>query len=154
MTIPSSIRLKEGEQPGAPYAAFQVGATLGPLAFTVDGGVAEAYRELHGGDGPWYREAGGEDGAYVPTLVLALYLLPVLYQRYPPLQGIVLTHQQFAFHLPVRAGDALVAEGAVLEKYERRGRRFVRWQAAFRTPAGDLVAEARNTFMLPLEEDG
>lgn len=151
MTIPSTIRLKEGEQPGAPFEAFEVGATLGPIEFTIDAGIAESYRELHGGDADWYRDAGGEVGPLVPPTVLALYLLPVLYQRYPPLQGIVLTHQRFAFHHPLRAGEPVTASGRVLETYERRGRKFVRWSAEFRLADGTLAAEAGNTFMLPEE---
>ena len=149
MTIPSTIRLKEGEQPGAPYEAFEPGATLGPIEFTIDAGIAEAYRELHGGDAQWYIDAGGEIGPLVPPTVLALYLLPVMYQRYPPLQGIVLTHQRCAFHRALHADEPITATGRVLEKYERRGRKFVRWTAEFRMADGTLAAEADNTFMLP-----
>ncbi len=149
MTIPSAIRLKEGEQPGTPFEAFEPGEALGPLEFTIDAGIADAWRELHGGDAAWHRTAGGADGPLVPPMVLALYLLPILYQRYPPLQGIVLTRQRFAFHRLLRAEEPLVATGRIAETYERRGRKFVRWSAEFRTAAGDLAAEAANTFMLP-----
>ena len=149
MTIPRTIRPREDEQPGTPFEAYTAGEPLGPLHFTIDAGTAEAYRELHGGDGDWYRNAGGDQGPLVPPTLIALYLLPVIYTRYPPLQGIVLTQQRFAFHRPLRAGDPLVATGRVLETYERRGRQFVRWQAEFRTAAGDLAVEAQNTFMLP-----
>ena len=152
MTIPRTIRPREGEQPGTPFEAFEDGATLGPLEFTIDAGTAEAYRELHGGDAAWYRDAGGDAGPLVPPAVLSLYLLPILYQRYPPLQGIVLTHQRFALHRPLRAGDLVIATGRIDEKYERRGRRFVRWTATFRTAGGALAAEATNTFMLPESE--
>jgi acyl dehydratase len=148
VTIPSTIRLREGEQPGTAYEGFEVGASLGPVEFTIDAGIADAWLELHEGDGAWYRAAGG----IVPSSVLSLYLLPVLYQRYPPLQGIVLTRQQFAFHRPLRAGEPLTAAGRVVEKYERRGRQFIRWSAEFRTADGTLVVDAANSFMLPSAE--
>ncbi len=149
MTIPSAIRPKEGEQPGTPFEAFEPGASLGPLAFDIDAGIADAWAELHGADRDWYRNAGGDGGPIVPPGVLALYLVPLLYQRYPPEQGIVLTHQRFAYHRPLRAAEPLIAFGRIEETYERRGRRYVRWSAAYRTGDGVPVAEAGNTFMLP-----
>lgn len=149
MTIPSAIRPREGEQPGTPFAAFEPGAALGPLDFSIDAAVADAWAELHGADRDWYRAAGGHDGGLVPPGVLALYLVPVLYLRYPPAQGIVLTHQRFAYHRPLHAGEPLTALGRIEEKYERRGRRFVRWSAVYRAGDGALVAEATNTLMLP-----
>ena len=151
MTVPRTIRPREGEQPGTPFEGFEAGTHLGPLEFAIDAEVAESYRELHGGDADWYRDAGGEVGPLVPPTVLALYLMPLLYRRYPPLQGIVLMQQRFAFHRPLRAAEPLTATGRIEDTYERRGRHFVRWRAEFRTADGGLASEATNTFMLPEE---
>lgn len=151
MTVPRTIRLREGEQPGAPYEVFEPGTELGPLEFSIDAGTADAYMDLHGCDRDWYLTHGKASKMLVPPMVLGLYLLPILYQRYPPLQGIVLTRQRFSFLQPLHAGEPMVASGHVIEKYERRGRRFVRWSATFRFHSGDLAAEAENTFMLPAE---
>lgn len=61
--------------------------------------------------------------------------------------------QEFRFHGPLpRAGDALTAREHLAETYEKDGvrggtMRFAVIVTEFRSPAGDLVAEARRTLI-------
>lgn len=149
MTRPQEIRVREGDRPGAKYEDFEVGRKFPPLRFTIEPEVIEQYLKICHGDRDYYlgRNEFGEPIA--PASTLSVYQLPVLYQIYPPDQGIVLTHQRFTFHAPIRPNRPIVAEGEVTDKYERRGKRFVAWQATYRDEDGNLIAETQNSFMLP-----
>jgi hypothetical protein len=86
----------------------------------------------------------------VPS-VLSLYLMAVLYRRYPPAQGGIMAGNKFWYDSPVAAGTPtdIVASGAILEKFEKRGRRYVRYSAEFRTTQGNVIARAENLSTFP-----
>jgi acyl dehydratase len=150
VTRPADIRPKEGAQPGTPFARFRAGATLRPMRFTLDAGVVEEYTNLLGGDVAWYRSPPGEAGPLAPATAPALFLLASLYRTYPPVQGLVLTHQAFDFVAPWAPGMEITARGEITETSERRGRQFVSWTATFiEDRSGRLLTRARNTFVLP-----
>lgn len=61
--------------------------------------------------------------------------------------------QEYVFHgPPPRAGDTLIAQERLAERYAKPGKRggemrFAVVVTEFRSPAGELVAEARGTFI-------
>ena len=144
MTRPSEIKPREGEKPGALYVEWDVGTMLPPLDFEITPDICEEYALAVGGDPNGYPVDGRP--AALPS-VLAVYLLAVLYRKYHPQQGGVLIDQNFIFHHPIFADETtqLHAEGKVVEKFEKRGRRMIRWSAEFSTVAGQRIATATNT---------
>lgn len=150
MTHPTAIRPQEGARPGTPFAAFRVGAALQPMPFTLDAEVVEEYTRLLGGDLAWYEAPPGEAGALAVATAPALFLLALLYRTFPPVQGLVLTHQAFDFAQPWAPGMRITATGAISDTAERRGRQFVSWQGSFTEDAtGRLLTRTHNTFVLP-----
>ncbi|MFC4202939.1 hotdog family protein [Candidimonas humi] len=83
--------------------------------------------------------------------VLSVYLLAVLYRRYPPIQGIVVYDQLWRWHNPIFADETteIVAKGKVTEKFERRGRKWLRFAAEFERADGKPIASAQHTLNLP-----
>ncbi len=58
--------------------------------------------------------------------------------------------QAFRFFAPVRAGAVVRGVSTLVEKYERRGRRFVTLEALFSDADGTkLVLDRRTQFVLP-----
>jgi hypothetical protein len=61
--------------------------------------------------------------------------------------------QEYVFHGPLpRAGDTLIAQERLVERYAKPGRRggqmrFAVVRTEFRSPAGELLAEARATYI-------
>jgi acyl dehydratase len=150
MTRPRDIRLREEEQPGAKFEDFEVGRKLSELRFTIDREVVDQYVKICHGDRDYYLGNNELGEVIAPASTLSVYQLPVLYQGYPPDQGIVLTHQKFQFHAPLRPDRGIVAQGEVIDKYERRGKHYVSWRAIYRDEQdGTVLAETQNTFMLP-----
>lgn len=88
--------------------------------------------------------------AALPT-VLAAYLLAVLYRKYPPQQGGVVIDQRFTFSHPIWADETthVSATGKIEDKFEKRGRQYLRWSAEFVNGSGVKLARAENTVAFP-----
>jgi acyl-coenzyme A thioesterase PaaI-like protein len=74
-----------------------------------------------------------------------------IYQTYPPIQGIVMAELDLSWNGPIWADEttSVVATGRVLRKFERRGRRYVQWEAYFSREGGEQFATLNNTFHVP-----
>ena len=148
MTRPSEIRLREDELPGATSAEFEVGVALPELRFTITPDVIADYLAAVDADPALYVLDGRP---VAPPNVLSVYLMPVLYRRYPPIQGIIQAEVAWRWHHPIYADEEtdVVVTGSIVEREQRRGKWFVRWTAAFHRADGALLAEAANRFNLP-----
>lgn len=149
MTRPSEIKPREGSVEGTPYDKFEEGRALGPVRFEITPALCEEYFDAVQADRGLYRIDGRQ--AAPPTMLLPYMTVPI-YQTYPPDQGIVMAELDLRWTAPVWADETtrVVATGTVLRKYEKRGRRYVQWEAQFARadrPAGEAVfARLRNTF--------
>lgn len=149
MTRPSEIKPREGDQPGTPYAVFQAGAELPEMQFSITPEInAEYLAAIDEQDADYYTFKGRK---VCPPNVLSVYLLAVLYRKYPPIQGIVVYDQTWKWRNPIYADETteLVASGVITEKFEKRGRKWLRFSAEFKKTDGTLIAEASHTLNLP-----
>jgi hypothetical protein len=75
----------------------------------------------------------------------------VLYRTYPPIQGIVMAEADFSWRHPIYADELteVVATGDIIDKYEKRGRRYIRWHGEFHRADGVLLATLVNAFHVP-----
>jgi acyl dehydratase len=116
-----------------------------------------AYADVAQNPDPRYRVSGGSDeysGALVAMPTMVLTYAPLLREEIAQRNGFVALEESksarrqtpFAkcevrwFH-PVRAGDTLTGTRRVLEKYERRGSRFVTFRIEAINQRGEHVAE-------------
>ncbi|MFI0370617.1 MaoC family dehydratase [Actinomadura sp. 1N219] len=152
MTHPTEVKPREGEQEGTLAPAFEIGAALPELRFTIDPGIVREYVEAIDGD-PAVYEIDGRPAA--PPNVLAVYLLAILYRRFPPAQGIILAKQRWEFRHPIWADEdtEIIGAGEVLNVEDRRGKSFVRWRATFTRSDGTPLAAAENEFYVPSPEE-
>jgi hypothetical protein len=148
MIRPSEVKIREGATPGTPYDAFTVGQVFQPVRFMITPEIVEEYARAVEADLAEYRL----DGRPVsPPNVLFVYMTGVLYRTYPPIQGIVMIEADFRWHSPIFADEStvVVASGELTEKFEKRGRKYVRWSGEFRREDGTLLASLVNTFHVP-----
>lgn len=148
MTRPAEVRAREDVRTGTHFERYVVGERTGPLRFVLEPAFIEEYIVASGVDEALYRVDGR---ATAPPQVLALFLMATLHRRYAPLPGTVMAELTLEARAPIWRDEAtpLVAEGEVLGKAERRGRRFVSWRADYRRDGGGLVARLTNTFLVP-----
>jgi hypothetical protein len=148
MTRPAEVRVKEDAGTGTPFGQYIVGERTGPLRFVLEPAFIDEFVAASGVDDALYRVDGR---AAAPPQVLTLFLMSTLYRRYPPLPGIVMAALTLEARAPIWRDEpaAIVSEGEILDKAERKGRRFVTWRADYRRDGGAAVARVTNTFLLP-----
>ena len=148
MTRPAEVRVKEDASAGTPFEAYRVGERTGPLRFELEPAFIEEFISAAGIDADLYCVDGR---AVAPPQVLTLFLMGTLHQRYAPLPGTVMADLALELHAPIWRDEAtrIVSEGEVLDKAERRGRRYVTWRADYRREGGEDLARITNTFIVP-----
>jgi len=148
MTRPGSVRLKEDEQRGARFEDYRVGSRTGELRFVLEPEFVTEYIEAAGIDPSIYFVACRPA---VPPQILSLYLMGTLHRRYAPRSGIVMAGLTLSVHAPMWRDEptAIVSEGEILSKEERRARRFITWRAEYRREQGEPLATIDNTFLIP-----
>lgn len=133
---------------GTVYEGFEEGAELGPVRFEITPAIVEEYFDAVQADRALYQVDGRQ--AAPPNVLLPYMTVPV-YQKYPPSQGIVMAELDMAWTKPIWADETttVVATGRVLRKFEKRGRRYVQWEATFAGGDGAAIATLTNTFHVP-----
>ncbi len=148
MTRPSEIKPREDSTPGTPYAQFSVGKDLGETRFSVTPDIVEEYFRAVDADKSLYMVDGRQAAA--PNVFFP-YMTCAIYRTYPPIQGIVMAEVDIEFHHPVWADETteVLATGRVLDKFEKKGRRYVRWECELRRGDGQMLSKYTNTFHVP-----
>jgi hypothetical protein len=148
MTRPDQIKPKEDSVPGTPWTGFAVGSELEPLEFTITPAIVDEYIASVEADRALYQLDGRQAA---PPNVLFPYMTAALYRKYPPIQGIIMAEVDFHWRSPIWADEDthIVVTGRVLERFEKRGRRYVRWGAEYTRRDGQVVATMTNTFNVP-----
>lgn len=148
MTRPSDVKPREGDRPGTRWDDFEVGAELPSFTFTISPEIVAEYSRAIENDPAGYPLDGQR--VAIPS-VLSVYLMAVLYRRYPPAQGGIMAGNKFRYFAPMSADadTTVVASGEILAKFEKRGRRYVRYAARFTRPDGEKIAEAENISTFP-----
>jgi hypothetical protein len=148
MTRPSEIKPREGSVAGTTYSQYEEGKALGPVHFEITPEICQEYFDAVQSDRELYVVDGRQAA---PPNVLLPYMTVAIYQTYPPNQGIVMAELDMRWQSPIWADEAtlVVATGRVLKKFEKRGRRYIQWEATFARNGGPVLATLTNTFHIP-----
>lgn len=149
MTRPSEVKIAEETTPGTAYEQFSVGADVATIEFDITPEIVDEYIAAVEADREIYRLG---DRPVAPPNVLFVYMTGALYQKYPPIQGIVMAEAELSWHALIWADETtrVRASGTITDKFEKRGRRYIRWRANFeRATDGCLLAVLENTFNVP-----
>jgi hypothetical protein len=137
----------------APTEGSPVGTSGQPWEMVIEQGKIREFAAAMQSDNPAYQ---GPDAIIPPTfLVNAAHWAPpgvrvaVGFDRRRLLHG----EQEYTFHgAPPKVGDVLIAQERLIDRYEKPGKRGGQMRFAvvvteYRNRTGDLVAEAKATFI-------
>jgi acyl dehydratase len=132
--------------------ALQVGETVGEVVLTITEEMVDAYAEAVGDFNPLFMENDitGRRIAHpelLPKIATDILWVP-MFERMPNIRA----KQAYTYLEPVRTGLTYRASGSVVEKYEKRGKLFLVFEAIFRDEGGKEVLRDRRT-QLVLSED-
>ena len=122
----------------APFGGAVAGTKLGPLHFTVSPAANERYWSSAGADHALLR-----DGALYPPIAANLTVL--LFQTVAE-RPLLHTAQRLLSHRRGEAGTELSITGAVVERYEKRGREYAVVEAVVTLPDGEALWTSTATF--------
>jgi hypothetical protein len=125
-------------KPVPPFGGAVAGTELGPLRITVSPAANERYWASAGVDHPTLRQ-----GALYPPVAANLTIL--LFQTVAT-RPVLHTAQRLVSHRLGDAGTELTITGAVVERYEKRGREYAVVEAVVALPDGDPLWTSTATF--------
>jgi len=130
---------------------LQIGNLVGEVAITITEGMVDAYAAAVGDFNPLFMEkdASGRRIAHpelLPKFAMDSLWLPI-FERMPNIRA----KQAYTYLEPVRTGRTYRAVGYVAEKYEKRGRLFVVFEAVFKDEKGEEVLRDRRTQLVLAE---
>lgn len=148
MTRPAEVKVLEGITPGTRYDQFEVGAKMKAVSFTITPEIIDEYIKAVEGDENLYMVDGRKAA---PPDVLCVYMTSTLYQKYPPIQGIIMCEVAFGYRHPIWRDETTEVRlsGEVTEKFIKKERRFIKWKGRYERADGTLLAEVENTFSVP-----
>jgi acyl dehydratase len=125
--------------------ALQIGEVVGEVSVTVNDAMIDAYAAAVGDDNPLFMEkdASGRRIAHpelLPKFAMENLWMPI-FERMPTIRA----KQAYTCREPVRTGQSYRAVGYVADKYEKRGRVFVVFEAIFTDEFGKEVLRDRRT---------
>lgn len=149
MTRPAEVKIREGATPGTRFDAFEIGAKTPEARFTITPDIIAEYIRAVEGNEKLYTVDGR---AAAPPDVLCVYMTSTLYQKYPPIQGMIMCEVAFNYHHPIwRDEDTeVVMSGEITGKVVKKGLQLVLWKGRYVRADGTLLAEVENTVAVPV----
>lgn len=129
----------EGAVIGAPVCAGKVAVTQEDI---------DRFCRLLGYDHPAYRGTDGGGGVAPPSMGLT-YGLRLGWEEdvFPP--GAIRVGDEVSYGVPARAGDLLTTTLRIVERFERKGRKFLKYEMATRNQSDALVCCVAFTAIVP-----
>jgi acyl dehydratase len=135
-----------------PWDELQIGTETGRFEVTLTGAMIDDYLDSMDNDHPWFAGTSSPFGAraappdLVPKLAMTALFQDFIQREIGPN---IRAKQAFKFFAPVHPGMRVQAVGRLVEKYERRGKRFVTLEAVFTDERGTpLVLDRRTQLVL------
>lgn len=125
------------------FEEIEVGKPFLPETARLTRELIEEYRAVVGDWNPLYDGSSPQADRLAPPTFGSLYLFSVFHNTYPPAPGRLHTSLDFEFLEPWREGDTITVEGSVLDKYVKRGRKYLLFALTFTDQHGVEVARAR-----------
>ncbi len=135
-----------------PWDKLRPGMETGRFKLTVTDEMVDEYLASMDNDHPWF--TGGESpfgGRTAPPDLVPKLAMTALFQEFihRDIGPNIRAKQAFKFLAPIRVGTRVRAIGRLVEKYERRGKRFITLEALFTDEAGTpLVLDRRTQLVL------
>jgi hypothetical protein len=148
MTRPSEVKPREGEQTAALFADWKIGSEFPELTFTITPDIVNEYMSVVNANPENYLVDGRQAS---PPNVVAVYMMAVMYRKYPPQQGGIMIGNTFSFHHPVWADETteITGSGRLTDKYEKKGRKYICYTVEFHRTDGVKLTTIQHTSAFP-----
>ena len=127
----------------------QIGDTYGPLTYTISDATSKRFIAVTKASHPWYESESPYGSQLVPSTLASNDDFPLIGTDLDT--GVHAKHRLRLFH-PMLVGEEVTTSGVVVDKYKKRGNRYLVFQYQATNAAGVVLSENTITFALPGEE--
>lgn len=132
------------ERPFLTYRDLEIGRTFKPFVLEITPEFAKDFREAVGDDNPLYSE-----NSIVPVAIAGIYGRRSYLEEYRMPPGGILVRQEFEFLKPLNIGDTITASAKVIDRYEKRERKYVSIETTAMNQKDEVVGIVRLTAIWP-----
>jgi 3-hydroxybutyryl-CoA dehydratase len=132
------------------FDEMEVGHTFSPLIYPIGRELIARYADTVEDNDPLHRHAdyarrAGYEGIIAPPTIAALYVLKAYRTDSLPPAGGVHVKQRFKFYRPILAGDVLHVQARVVDKYVKKGKKFLVIVSLARNQDGENTVWSEST---------
>ena len=135
------------------YDAIEVGQKYGPWEYPLAeriGRYMEATENAH----PWHDERSPWGPAVAPPSILGVAAMRFMDTVGPVPVGTLHAKQKIEIAAALRLDRRPIAYGELIDKFEKRGRKYFTFEARFRDETGIILGHSRVTMAFPPEKSG
>lgn len=130
------------------FEGAEIGRQVCEGRITVTQADIDAFCALMGYDDAAYR-ANARGGAMAPTSMCLTYGLRLGWEEdvFPP--GAIRMGDENVYGVPAKAGDALTTVLTIIDRFERKGRKFLKYEMVTSNQRGERVCTVAFTAIVP-----
>lgn len=130
------------------FEAAEIGRRVCEGRIFVSQDDIDSFCSLMGYDDPAYR-ADAPGGAIAPTSMCLTYGLRLGWEEdvFPP--GAIRMGDENVYGIPARAGDVLTTALKIVDRFERKGRKFLKYEMVTTNQKGERVCAVAFTAIVP-----
>ena len=137
---------RDAAGPRSRYEDFEIGADLGSLDWVVEPANVEGLLANDAEAHEWYVDTSPFGGAIVPPM--AIYPpVRILFTRRYNVRGLFYWFEA-TFHRPIIFGETVVITGRIVDKWIKRDREYVKYEAEGTAADGEVIFQTRRTHVL------
>lgn len=131
------------------FADVRVGEELESVTVEVTGDMVGEYGEILGDKNPYYARNEDFAGPIGPPSMASILASKPFDARYNPEPGGIHAKQEFEFHNPILPGTEVRISGKVVDKYEKRGRKYIVFETRIEDEEGRLLVKSKSYSIVP-----
>lgn len=131
------------------FADAVVGEELEPITVEVTLDMIKEYGEILDDNNPYYAENKDFEGPIGQPSLASILAYQPFNTVITPEPGGIHAKQEFEFHAPIRPGVKAKIIGKVVDKYEKRGRKYIIFETRIEDEEGKLLVSGKSYSIVP-----
>lgn len=131
------------------FEEVKIGDRLEPVTAEVTPELIKEYGDLLGDECGYYDENSDFSGPVGQPSLAGILIFRLYNVRAPAQPGAIHAKQEFEFYHPIRPGIITTISGTIVDKYEKRGRKYIVTETLIEDEEGLLLARGLGYGIVP-----
>ncbi len=131
------------------YKNVNIGDSLEPVTVKITPDSVKNYGALMDDLNSYYSDNPDFGGPVVHSSFASILIFRLFNERFPPEPGGIHARQEFDFRQPMRIGMQVKISGKIVDKYEKKGRKYVIIEIRIEDDDGNAMVTGRTYSIVP-----